>query len=77
MRRWIVANLSELTWRERASVPKAPAAPGSEGQIDYGKLGMWTDPATGTRHTIWGLAMVLACSRLLFLRPVISLDQTS
>lgn len=77
LRRWIAANLSELTLRERASPPKPPAPPGSEVQIDYGKLGMWTDPATGTRHTIWAFVMVLACSRLLFLRPVISLDQTS
>ena len=38
---------------------------------------MWTDPVIGTRHTIWGFVMVLACSRLLFLRPVICLDQTS
>ena len=77
LRRWIAGNLSELTLRERVSVPKPPAPPGSEAQIDYGKLGMWVDPATGTRHTIWGFVMVLACSRLLFLRPVISLDQTS
>jgi len=49
----------------------------SETQIDYGKLGMWVDPAIGTRHTIWAFVMVLACSRLMFVRPVIRLDQTS
>ena len=38
---------------------------------------MWADPKTGVRHTIWGFVMVLACSRLMFLRPVIRLDQTS
>lgn len=53
LRRWIGGNRSELTLRDRASVPRPPAPPGSEAQIDYGKLGMWTDPATGTRHTIW------------------------
>ena len=77
LRRWIVANLSELTLRDRASPPRPPAAPGSEAQIDYGKLGMWTDPATGIRHTIWAFVMVLACSRWMFVRPVIRLDQTS
>jgi hypothetical protein len=75
LRRWIAANLSEVTLRDRASVPRPPAAPGSEAQIDYGKLGMWVDPKTGVRHTIWGFVMVLACSRLMFLRPVIRLDQ--
>ena len=74
LRRWIAANLSEVTLRDRASVPRPPAAPGSEAQIDYGKLGMWVDPATGTQQTIWGFVMVLACSRLMFVRPVISLD---
>ena len=77
LRRWIAANLSELTLRDKASPPRPPAAAGSEGQIDYGKLGMWTDPATGVRHSIWGFVMVLACSRWMFVRPVIRLDQTS
>jgi hypothetical protein len=77
LRRWIVANLSELTARSRASVPRGLVPPGSEAQIDYGKLGSWVDPATGTRHTIWAFVMVLACSRMMFVRPVIRLDQTS
>jgi len=77
LRRWIGGNLAELTLRDKVSVPRPPAPPGSEGQIDYGKLGMWVDPATGTRHTIWAFVMVLACSRLMFVRPVIRLDQTS
>jgi transposase len=51
--------------------------PGSEAQIDYGRLGSWTDPATGTRHIIQAFVMVLACSRLIFVRPVIRMDQTS
>ena len=50
---------------------------GSEGQIDYGKLGMWVDPATGTKHTIWAFVLVLACSRVMFVRPVIRLDASS
>ena len=77
LRRWIVANLAEQAARSRASVPRGPVEPGSEAQIDYGKLGSWTDPATGTRHTIQAFVMVLACSRLIFVRPVIRMDQTS
>ena len=77
LRRWIVANLAEHAARSRASVPRGPVPPGTEAQIDYGKLGSWVDPATGTRHTIWAFVMVLACSRMMFVRPVIRLDQTS
>jgi hypothetical protein len=53
-----------------------PPAPGAEAQVDYGQLGRWTDPATGTRHTVHAFAMVLSCSRHLFVRPVIGMDQT-
>jgi transposase len=77
VRRWIAANLAEQAARSRASVPRGPVEPGSEAQIDYGRLGTWTDPATGARHTIQAFVMVLACSRLIFVRPVIRLDQTS
>ena len=77
VRRWITANLAEEAARRRVSVPRGPVEPGSEAQIDYGRLGSWTDPATGTRHIIQAFVMVLACSRLIFVRPVIRMDQTS
>ena len=77
VRRWITANLAEEAARRRVSVPRGPVEPGSEAQIDYGRLGSWTDPATETRHTVQAFVMVLACSRLIFVRPVIRLDQTS
>ena len=38
---------------------------------------MWTDPATGLRRTVWAFAMVLACSRHMFVRPVLSMDQAA
>ena len=68
LRRWIAANLAEEAARRRVSVPRGSVEPGSEAQIDYGRLGSWTDPATGTKHTIQAFVMVLACSRLIFLR---------
>jgi transposase len=49
--------------------------PGSEGQVDYGKLGMWADPESGRRRSVWAFSMVLACSRHMFVRPVLSMDQ--
>src|SRR5689334_5032773 len=44
-------------------------------QIDYGRLGMWTDPRSGRRRAVWAFVMVLPCSRHLFLRPTLSMDQ--
>ena len=49
--------------------------PGEQAQIDYGRLGMWLDPATGRRRAVWAFVMVLACSRHLFVRPTLVMDQ--
>ena len=59
------------------TVPRGAVEPGSEAQIDYGRLGMWTDPATGRRVTTWVFAMILSCSRALFIQPVLKMDQRS
>ena len=53
VRRWVAGNLPEEARRAAVRVLRpGPVPPGSEAQIDYGRLGMWTDPATGTRHTV-------------------------
>lgn len=67
--------MPEETRRASVRVPRPPVPPGSEAQIDYGKLGMWTSPTGGRRVTIWAFVMVLSCSRYMFVRPVIRLDQ--
>jgi hypothetical protein len=36
---------------------------------------MWTEPRTGKRVTVWAFVMVLACSRHMFVRPVLKMDQ--
>jgi transposase len=75
-RRYVTANLPEETRRSQVKVLRPyPAEPGAEAQIDYGRLGRWLDPVTGKVRTIWAFVMVLACSRHLFVRPVIRLDQ--
>jgi len=33
------------------------------------------DPVTGRLRAIWAFAMVLCCSRHMFVRPVITMDQ--
>jgi transposase len=76
LRRYVAANLPEETRRSQVKVLRPwPAEPGAEAQIDYGRLGRWLDPAAGKLVTIWAFVMVLACSRHLFVRPVIRLDQ--
>jgi transposase len=75
LKRYVAANLSEEVRRDRVVVLRDEVDPGAEAQIDYGKLGMWTDPATGRRRTVWAFAMVLACSRHMFVRPVLTMDQ--
>ncbi len=76
LRRYVAANLPEEARRSQVRVLRLePAEPGQEAQIDYGQMGRWTDPRTGRRHTVNVFAMVLCCSRLLFVRPVIKMDQ--
>ena len=76
LRRYVAANLPEETRRSQVKVLRPwQAEPGGEAQIDYGRLGRWLDPSSGKPVTIWAFVMVLACSRHLFVRPVIRLDQ--
>jgi transposase len=76
LRRYVAANLPEEARRSQVTVLRlVPAEAGQEAQIDYGQLGRWTDPRTGGRHVVNAFAMVLCCSRHLFVRPVIVMDQ--
>ncbi|MDQ4111709.1 MAG: IS21 family transposase [Actinomycetota bacterium] len=76
VRRWVRANLPEEARRDQVRVLRPDdVEPGAEGQVDYGKLGMWADPQTGRRRAVWAFVLVLACSRHLFVRPVLTMDQ--
>lgn len=75
VRRWVAANLPEEARRAQVTVLRECPPPGSQAQIDYGRLGMWLDPATGRRRTVWAFVMVLPCSRYMFVRPTLSMDQ--
>jgi transposase len=76
LRRYVAANLPEEARRAQVTVLRLdPAEPGQEAQVDYGQLGRWTDPRSGRKHTVNVFAMVLCCSRLLFVRPVVKMDQ--
>jgi len=77
VRRYIATTFAESRLEEKVTVPRGAVEPGSEAQIDYGKLGMWFDPASGRRVAVWVFAMILSCSRALFVQPVLKMDQTS
>ena len=73
-RRWVRANLPEETRRRQVRVLGDTPPAGHEAQVDYGRLGMWTDPGSGKRVTVWVFVMVLAHSRHMFVRPVLRMD---
>ena len=77
LKRWIAANLPEQALRAKVTVLGEDPPPGQEAQIDYGYLGMWADPLGARRRRVWGFVMVLSCSRHLFLRPVLRMDQAT
>lgn len=74
-RRWGHATLPDEAARSQVTVLRDEVEPGSEAQIDYGFLGQWINPRTGRRHRVWAFVMVLPCSRHMFVRPVLHLDQ--
>ena len=77
LRRWIHANLAEEASRNAVVVLRDTPPPGAEAQVDYGLLGRWFDPSTQRWRRVWGFIMVLAFSRLMFVRPVLKMDQRS
>ncbi len=77
VRRYIATTFAEERLEANVMVPRGAVEPGSEAQIDYGKLGMWLDPASGLRVAVWVFAMILSCSRALFVQPVPKMDQRS
>ena len=74
VRRYIATTFAEERLEDKVTVPRGAVEPGSEAQIDYGKLGMWWDPDSGRRVAVWVFAMILSCSRALFVQPVLRMD---
>ncbi|WP_157129059.1 IS21 family transposase, partial [Nocardia amamiensis] len=75
LKRYVEANLPEEDQRAKVTVLRDDPPPGEEAQIDYGYLGSWVDPVGGRRRRIWAFVMVLAMSRMMFVRPVLTMDQ--
>jgi transposase len=77
LKRYVAANLPEDALRAKVTVLRETPPAGQEAQIDYGYLGSWVDPIGGRLRRIWAFVMVLACSRHLFVRPVLRMDQAA
>lgn len=66
----------ELGWRERKPTVRVDdPEPGQEAQVDFGKMGMVADAATGRLRQLWCLVVTLSCSRMQFAWP--SFEQTT
>lgn len=66
----------ELGWRERKPTVRVDdPKPGQEAQVDFGKMGLIPDPATGGNRQLSVLVVTLSCSRMQFAWP--SFDQTT
>jgi transposase len=55
--------------RRRVTVPVADGKPGSEVQVDFGRLGLLPDPARGSRRVAQGLIFTAVYSRHMFVYP--------
>lgn len=44
-------------------------------ELDYGRLGRWTDPLGGKARTVWAFVATLRASNTHFVRPVLAMDQ--
>jgi len=75
LKRWVAANLAEEVRRDQVVVLRDLVPAGEEAQVDYGLLGTWVDPVTARRRRVWAFVMVLCCSRHMFLRPTLVMDQ--
>ena len=74
-RRYVWLEFGDRPSPEAVTVWRPPVEPGSEAQIDYGYLGSWFDPIAERARRVWAFVMVLACSRHMFVRPVLRMDQ--
>jgi len=76
-RRYVWSVFPETVEASKVTVLRPDVPAGEEAQIDYGFLGTWTDPVTERARRVWAFVMVLACSRHMFVRPVLRMDQLS
>ncbi len=73
-RRYVWSEFPDRSGEDKVTVLRPEVDPGEEAQIDYGLLGSWLDPVAEQVRRVWAFVMVLACSRHMFVRPVLRMD---
>jgi transposase len=76
VRRYVWREFPDRVGADQVTVWRPPVEAGDEAQIDYGYLGAWFDPVVERVRRVWAFIMVLACSRHMFVRPVLSMNQS-
>jgi transposase len=73
-RRYVLAHFPTAYGRAGITVRRDDPPPGEEAQVDYGRLGRWTDPTTGQTHVLNAFVLVLTSSRHQFVQVVTHMD---
>ncbi|HET6920719.1 MAG TPA: IS21 family transposase [Jiangellaceae bacterium] len=76
-RRYVREEIGSTVDESAVTVLRPDVPPGDEAQVDYGFLGSWLDPWADRVRRVWAFVMVLACSRHMFVRPVLRMDQSA
>jgi transposase len=77
LRRYVRAHFAAEVRAGEVLVWRPEVEPGEEAQVDYGYMGTWRDPSTGTNRRVWAFSMVLSYSRHLFVYPTLRMDAAS
>jgi hypothetical protein len=72
-RRFVGREVKEVD-PDQVVVRRPPPGLGKLAEIDFGILGIWTDPVNNQRRRLWAFVMTLGASRHMFVRPVWRLD---
>lgn len=75
-RRYVAETIRAID-PSRLTVLLPDPAFGEAMEIDYGRLGMWTDPVGGRRRTVWAFVATLRASGQHFVRPVLVMDRAA
>ncbi len=75
-RRYVIDHIRSVD-PARLTVLLPDPAFGEAMEIDYGRLGTWTDPIGGRRRMVWAFVATLRASGMHFVRPVLRMDRAS
>jgi transposase len=74
-RRYVRRTFSTARAHAQIVVRRPEFPPGDAAEVDYGFLGMWLDPLSGSKRAVNAFALVLPMSRHQFACPVLRMNQ--